>query len=253
MRYIALLLATLLLSGSIPASDRSAIDSLQAQAEAAYTKGDVRMALQLYDSLNKELTSASLLFNIGNCHFKLDQVPQAILYYERALLLEPGAPDVRANLELAKQRTMDRITATPTFDMGPAWNRFWSGHDVDSWARRALWTWTAAMLTGILLLWLPRSGPRSGLIAFSAVLALIGACSTYAAWVRMDRAMAPDAGIVMAPRVEVLSEPREGSHVLFVLHAGTKVFLLRSNGAWNEIVLENGTIGWMLERSIERL
>ena len=119
MRAIIFLLA-LAASGIGRANDRSAGErDLLAAAEQAYAAGDHQLALQLYDSVLTRSTSAGLQYNIGNCYFKLNDVPRAILHYERALELSPGDDDIRANLELARQQIVvgaNGISYTP-FDM----------------------------------------------------------------------------------------------------------------------------------------
>jgi SH3-like domain-containing protein len=43
------------------------------------------------------------------------------------------------------------------------------------------------------------------------------------------------------------------STVLFVIHKGTKVQVLEHSGAWVEIKLANGTVGWMQEEGLTRI
>ena len=111
------LLLTLLLAGTLGSATAQTPPALADSAQAAYARGDHRRALQFYDSLNGAWSSASLLFNIGNCHFKLNDVPRAILYYERALRLAPGAEDIQANLDLARMQAVDRVNELPAFTL----------------------------------------------------------------------------------------------------------------------------------------
>ena len=78
------------------ASFARAENPLVTGAQEAYAKGEYAKALALYDSVNAEQSSAALLFNIGNCHMKLGDVPHAVLYFERASRLQPGAEDIQA-------------------------------------------------------------------------------------------------------------------------------------------------------------
>jgi len=92
--------------------------SLSAAAQQAYAEGDHASALQLFDSVATVYSSTTLYYNLGNCHFKLGDIPRAILNYERALRLEPGAEDVQANLDLARLQVVDRINELPGFALG---------------------------------------------------------------------------------------------------------------------------------------
>ena len=77
--------------------------SLTEQAAAAYNKDDFNQALELYlEASQQEGTSSELFYNIGNTYYKLDKKGKAILYYERALLLDPNNSNARDNLDYVR-------------------------------------------------------------------------------------------------------------------------------------------------------
>ena len=247
------LLLTLLLAGCVGSATAQAPPALADSAQAAYARGDHQRALQFYDSLNGSWSSASLLFNIGNCHFKLNDVPRAILYYERALRLAPGAEDIQANLDLARMQAVDRVNELPAFTLGGFWERIRGGRDIDQWARRSLW---ASLLLFILLgswIMVHRRPWRSVLFGASG-LALIATviCVALAAY-RLGEATDRSQAIIMAAKVDVRSEPREGATALFVLQEGTKVMVLQEQNGWSEVRLPNGSVGWMPPSSLVRI
>ena len=59
--------------------------------------------------------------------------------------------------------------------------------------------------------------------------------------------------IVLQPRVQVLSEPKEGSDESFALHEGTKVEILKIDEDWAEIVVNKDNTGWVKLESIGRI
>lgn len=250
MRTIALALC--LFPGVAPAMDRTTADTLIGRATVAYTQGDHAGALALFDSVHQHWRSVGLAYAIGNCHFKLDHVPEAIVYYERALLLEPGAEDVKANLELARQRTMDRVNELPAFRLGGTWERWIGGRDVDQWARRALWVWSLAFIIAALALLL-RGGLRTAGLALAAGSAVFSLVAVGLAARRLRAVEHPAAGIVMQPRVDVRSEPREAATTLFMLHSGTKVSLGTERSGWVEVTLANGNVGWMPAAALQAI
>jgi hypothetical protein len=249
----ALLLPFLFLSMSSFALSRTEADTLIAQASRAYAGGDHAKALSLFDSAHAAFTSPALLYNIGNCHFKLNDIPHAILFYERALRLAPGDADVQTNLELARQNVVDRVNELPSFTLGSTWGKLRGGRDADQWARRSLWACLllfAALSTAVITR--HRTARRllfglSGLLLLGTILSV-----SFAAF--RDRELADDSSaIIMGAKVDVRSEPRDSGTVLFVLHKGTKVIILQQENGWNEVQLANGSVGWMPPASLERI
>ncbi len=244
----------LLLAGlSSAAMSRLDADSVIAQASRAYAGGDHANALALFDSANTAFTSPALLYNIGNCHFKLNDIPHAILFYERALRLAPGDADVQTNLELARQNVVDRVNELPTFTLGSTWGRLRGGRDADQWARRSLWA--CLLLFGALAAAVAtrQRTTRRLLFAVSGLL-LVGTVLSVSFATFRDRELADDSSaIIMSPKVDVRSEPRNSGTVLFVLHKGTKVTILQQENGWNEVQLANGSVGWMPPTSLERI
>ena len=79
--------------------------SLTEQAAEAYNKDDFNKALELYlQAAQQEGTSSELFYNIGNTYYRLDKRGEAILYYERALLLDPSNGDARNNLDYVRSK-----------------------------------------------------------------------------------------------------------------------------------------------------
>ncbi len=245
---------TLLLLAALTApAAAQAPQALVDSAQAAYTRGDHARALQLYDSAAAEWTSPGLLYNIGNCHFKLGDIPHAVLYFERAQRLAPGDEDIRANLDLARMQVADRVNELPAFTLGGSLARLRGGRDVDQWARRSLWA--GLLLFAALSAWLfVRHRAVRGVLLGLAAVAFIGtAVSTVLAAYRLREATDDSEAIIMVPKVDVRSEPRVGATTLFILHEGSKVTILQEEGGWQEVRLSNGSVGWMPPASLVRI
>ena len=89
-------------------------EDLFAQANTQYNLGQYQEALVLYDSIvTLGVHSADLYFNIGNAHYKLNQIAPSILNYEKALLLDSGHKGVLTNLPFAQNMTLDAIESLP--------------------------------------------------------------------------------------------------------------------------------------------
>lgn len=86
-------------------------ESLDAAADTAYMRGTIQdyiEAIKLYnEAIEKEGSSASIYYNLGNAYYRVDSLAKAIINYERALRLDPTDEDIRANLEFVRTKLID--------------------------------------------------------------------------------------------------------------------------------------------------
>ena len=249
------LAAAMLLSLQIPAdaAQTQYIDSLWNKATEAYSAGQWDMALQGYTSISAAgLESAPLYCNIGNAWFKLEDYPRAILYYERALKLDPSCSDARYNLGITSELIQDRIDVVPEFLL-KSWARdVCYVLDSDSWAGLSIFCF--AVFLAMLLLYLLSgrvAARRTGFFSAIVFILFAGMCLWFSLWQKSDYQRA-DSAIVMRPVSSVKSSPSsETSTDLFILHEGTKVTILDEVGDWRNISLADGRQGWMLSADME--
>ena len=245
--HTALLLLMMLLPVAASAQQNDYVDSLWNAANAAYVEGQWADAAAGYEKISDMgLESASLYCNTGDAYYKDGNIPMAILYYERALKLDPSYEDARYNLELMNARIQDRIDPVPEFIL-KVWARdLCRLMDSDSWAVAFIILLAIAAAMVLLFLLSPSvAGRRAGFFTGIVVLLLAGASLGFSIWQKNDY-MRVDSAIVMRPVVSVKSSPSaEASQDLFVLHEGTKVKVLDTVGRWNNVELADGRQGWI--------
>ena len=71
------------------------------EAVRAEASGELEKAINLYETISKEVHSANLYGNLGNLHFKTKRYGNAISNYRKALLLDPSNREIRGNLSYA--------------------------------------------------------------------------------------------------------------------------------------------------------
>lgn len=223
-----------------------------AKPDSSYIAGDHAAALKGYMLLELDSASADLYYNIGNCHFKLGNKAEAVLWYERAYRLAPGDADIRTNLDLARAQVVDRINAAPGIAIGGGLSTWIAGRTIDTWAIRSLWACTATFVLLAASLFVGTTVRRG--LRISAAFAGVFAVLAFGLAARRSSAVHdPSQAVVMTPKVDVKSEPRDSGTTVFVLHEGTKVSVTSTNTAWCEIELANGTVGWMKQADLERI
>ena len=250
----AALLAALLLALPLGAqAAESYPDSLWKAGVEAYSAGDWTQALEDWNGVAATgLRSKELYYNLGNAHFKAGETARAILNYERALRLDPSDPDVRYNLEFARNLTQDRIDEVPEFILKTWMRKVGYQLSSDAWAVLSLILLAVAL--GLLLLFLlgPTAGwRRTGF--FTGLAALLLALSAWG-FARSQKADAErhDTAIVLRPVTSVTSSPSaDAAKSLFILHEGTKVRILDTVSGYTGIELADGRRGWIATADIE--
>ena len=104
------------------------------EGDSAYIKEDYTAAIQIYEALLKNGEAAEVYYNLGNSYYKIGEIAKAVLNYERALLLQPGNSDIRANLEVARAKTIDKVEAIPEVFFVSWIKSLINSMSVDAWA-----------------------------------------------------------------------------------------------------------------------
>lgn len=227
-------------------------DATIKEAETAYTQEDYGKAIELYEGLLKSHgESAEIYYNIGNAYYKANKIAPAILNYERALLLDPGDQDIRFNLQLARQRAVDKIESVGDFFLYRWFETVQNLGAADSWARTGLVCFI--LFIGCLILFFFSKWIHLKKIGFylGILFLLLVIVSNIFASNQKNELENRENAIVFAPTVTVKSSPDASGTDLFILHEGTKVSIKSKLGDWSEIEMEDGNVGWMPSKDME--
>lgn len=228
------------------------VDATKAEGDSAYTKNNFASAIQIYEALLSKGEAAEIYYNLGNSYYKVDNIAKAILNYERALLLQPGNADIRANLEVARAKTIDKVEPVPEIFFVSWTKALINSMSVDAWATCGVICFILLIVSLYLFIFskqivLKKLGFICGLL-FLIIVILANVFATN----QKDRLLNRDSAIVMNPSVTVRSTPNESGTSLFILHEGSKVNIKDdSMKEWKEIRLEDGKVGWVPASSIE--
>lgn len=243
MKRIAVLILTIMVSVAGMAQRGNVLFE---EGNAAYAEGDYETALAKYDSIVASgEESAELFYNMGNTYYKMRQFPMSILYFEKALKLDPGDEDIRINLEMANLAVVDKINAIPQSFLERWWNGAKSSLSADGWAWVSIALFALFLLCLFAFLMSRRTGMRKAGFYAGMVLLVCLALSVLFAIGNYRQLQRHDQAIVMTPTVTVKSSPSENSVDLFVLHEGAKVRIMGSANGWNQIKIADGSVGWL--------
>jgi len=225
------LLCPLLLRAEISAAGFESANKL-------YEEGKYAEAATAYATLLQTgQTSAALYFNLGNAFFKSGQIGRAIAAYRLAAQITPRDPDVRANLQFARNQTQGP-TLSPS-----RWQRWLGRLTLNEWtvfAAGAVWLWLL-LLTGRQ--WRPglRAALRGYVLTVAIAAGLLCGCAAAAFYeTRLTRV-----AIVISSEAIVRHGPLAESQTAFTAHDGTELRVLDQKDEWLEVSAGPRWTGWL--------
>jgi tetratricopeptide (TPR) repeat protein len=229
-------------------------DTLIARGNQAYNEGLYDSAIQVYSKVLEEgLESYELYYNMGNAYFKNNQLPSAILYYEKAKKIAPNDEDVNFNLSIANSMIVDKIEQVPEMFYKRWWNYFYNAFSEDTWTFLSLVSWIIFLFfTGLFLITKSRGTKKLafylGLLFLLITIGTFGLSSQKYYYTKENKE-----AIIFTPTITAKSSPTQSSVDLFVIHEGTKVQIMDEVQGWVKIKIRNGSIGWLPGDSVKRI
>jgi tetratricopeptide (TPR) repeat protein len=234
-----------ILALQLPARAGGPVPGFEA-ANTLYYEGKFAEAASAYEKLAQPgQASPALFFNLGNAFFKSGQIGRAIAAYRQAEALTPRDPDVRANLQFARNQVQG-----PTLSAS-RWQHWLARLTLNEWsllAAAALWLW---FLLLALLQWRPAlNRPLRGYVA-GLGLGTLFLCVCLAANWRQNRSAST--AIVIAPDAVVHHGPLEASPNAFTVHDGAELRILDEKDDWLQVSTDPQRVGWIRRDQMLRL
>jgi len=248
MRWLLLVLGGLSLLGRPAGAQPDSLDQRFEAATTAYTQGQYARAVDAYRALLADgYTSGALYYNLGNAYVRLDQLGQAIRYYEKARRLRPSDPRTAHNLEQARRRAGVYPSVLPPRGLqglvqdGSPLAFFLAGWLLLGSGLAVAVVWGApgsARSWRHPLVW----GPVAGGLLLVAV-----AMGTSFAQSQERRA------IVVARQAPLRAAPTPTAAADTTLPEGAMLAVQRHQAQWTQVRLADGTVGWVPARALGAL
>ena len=218
-------------------------------ANDLFTNKEYHEALELYRELiNRGVQNPLLYYNLANTYYKIGDMGNAVLYFERALRLKPFDRDIRANLNHVRSGLEDKIR--PLYDEGilRLLRRLFSFPNVKTIVYVEIVLFSILIILLLSFLFLPHARIRLKrsiiIIGVIYVVTLIGMISQFTYESKFPQ------GILLQKVVDVKSSPLVESETLFSLHEGAKFRLIENRGEWIRFSIQDGRQGWIMRESV---
>ncbi len=219
-------------------------DSELSKAEKSYKEEKYNEAISVYLKLIDEgYYSSSMYYNLGNCYYKMSDLGNARLYYEKALKYSPYSERVNKNLNIIIRDLDSEIVELPDFFLLRWWRGFSAIFSSTIWAIISI----LVAIGLVFLVWVKLFGNFNSSTLLSkflyplVVLLILSVLAAYSSKSRVEN----NSNAIITKQVRVLSGPDERSELLYDLKRGEKVKLIDSIKQWYQIKLLNKEVGWI--------
>lgn len=252
MKKLVLFTLSIVFSLSLFAQDPS-VDF--EQANDLYKKGEYTKALQTYQKINEQgYEEAELYFNIGNSYYKESNFTYAILYYEKALRLDPRNKNIQYNLKLANQYIVDKVEPLPTVLVVRVKNAIITFFNSSQWSMISIMLFFLGMVgLALFVIFGNSSGSKKAGFATAFFGILFAILSYFFAEDQYKAETQHLDAIIIQPSVTVKGAPSDTGTELFILHEGIKVHITDSIQGWKEVRIPDGNTGWVENKTMERI
>lgn len=231
----------------------SVFDDKFTKANNLYNDSKYEKSIEIYfEILDSGVHSSELYYNLGNSFYKLNDIPNSILFYEKSLKLNPTDKDIINNLKMVNNAIIDDITKIPEPFFDNQLNKISNNLSYSNWGLISLIISFLFLLLFIFYFFSKEPiVKRTSFTLLFVLLVLIG-ITTKISLHAYEKNHLEKYAIIFSSKIEIKSEPNERSENLLILHMGTKVKIIDSfNDEWVKIKLVNGQEGWINNNEIK--
>jgi tetratricopeptide (TPR) repeat protein len=213
------------------------------QGNGFFTAGEYQKAIDAYHKiLDLGYQSATVYFNLGNAYFKHGDLGLAILNYTRARRLDPRDDDIKANLDFARQFTIDKVEVTEQTIILDYINNFLNSFklvEIEWLSYLVFLLLCAALFTSRIYRWF--FIPRFVIYGLAGLLLI---CVTITG-VKYDRDVLTRNGVITAEQTDIRNGPGPDFTSQFTGHAGLTFQIEREEDGYYLANFENRLKGWV--------
>lgn len=207
-------------------------------ANKLYDGGKFSEAAAAYQNLLRSgQASPALYFNLGNAFFKAGEIGRAIAAYRLGGQLAPRDPDIRANLQFARNQVQG-----PTRNYA-GWQRALQHLSLNEW------TWLAAgsvwLCLAFLTLFQMRPALKALLPNYLVGLAFLAVCFCACFGLALQQTHFSRLAIIVTRDAPVHQGPLDESKISFNTHDGAELEVLDQKDAWLEVRTDPQHFGWV--------
>ncbi len=239
-----LLKILLLIFFSSNVDDADFKDSIFIQAYKFYDQENYPAATQEYLRLIEAgIKNHKLYYNLANTYFRNKELGKSILYYKKALKLNPEDEDTRTNLNFVRLFALDKIPKpkkTLLMQLLEEWN-------INSLSRFLSFFYSLSLLLGSSFFFIKKYQKVLKIFLVSSVFFFI---LTGIIWFNNFKTVSLAEGVVVVGEVQVRSGPGEDYTLQFTGHDGLEVVVEDEKEDWYLVRITTQVKGWIPKNAV---
>ncbi len=200
---------------------------------------------------NEGILSADSLYNLGNAAYSDGQFDNAIFYYEKAKLLDPGGKDITTNLQLANEQLSTDIIEIEPFFLAAWWKSICDFLLPGGWKIVSV-----LFLIGLLVLtyfYFFKNKPEDKNLFYSllGILVALFLITILAGNTRTNQIYNSPFAIVFGKDHSLYLGPDEVSEQVKQVTGGNKLRILDEDGEWYKVSALDSEQGWIKKEHVK--
>lgn len=218
--------------------------------DSAYLKANYAEAVKHYEAALQHKPDATTYYNMGCAYYRLKQIPQAVLNFERAARLNPADENTRFNLEICRHRIVDRFNRAEEMFFVTYLKELIATRSAGQWGFMALLLFAGTLvLFGIY--WLGKRVWLRKLTFFTALIAFLFCISFNIFAGIQHHATQSQTKAIVFTQDNVYNSSTDGAKALREINPGTTLIITdKKVKGWYGIILPDGTEGWVRSKSV---
>ena len=225
--------------------------SLLSKANQLIDQEQFEESIQVLEKMvHESVISKEVYTNLAYAYYGTGDLPNAVLYYERALKMAPRDPKILNSLEHVKADLPIQITVIPDFILLRAFRHITNYLSSTNWS--IVQIILAASIILLITRWLFFTENRSWTVNRLMTIAVLLSLSITAGIFSSQRSHFEEGGDSGISHIEqsLFKGPDDRSGIVSIIGPGNKVFILETIGEWYKVELEDKDVGWIRSESI---
>ena len=233
--------------------DLKILDNKFSEANIFYNNSDYQNAIELYNAIiDSGYHSSELYYNLGNSYYKINDIANSILYFEKSIKLNPSDKDVINNLNIVNNSTIDEIEKLPESFFDIQINKISNILGYSDWGIILIIFSFLFLILFITYFFSNKSSIKRFTFSSLIILIIFMGLTLKISFHAYKKNHLEKHAIIFASKVDIKSDPNETSENLVILHVGTKVKIIETiNDEWVKIKLVNGQEGFIKKNEIK--